>query len=62
MIRKSIEPGTEVFHLDHGFGKIVKYNNDETFCVEFENFEIPYLHRKELTEIENKPESFDPPV
>ena len=67
MIRKSIEPGTEIFHVIYGIGVFKKwstiYGNDIA-VVNFKLGEI-LIPRKELTEIESEPkkeQEFNPPV
>jgi hypothetical protein len=51
MIRRSIEPGTIVFHEVYGFGKFIKWISETEPEINFS--EGTYImHRKDLTEVE----------
>ena len=61
MIRKSIEPGTKVFHEVYGFGTFKewdKFDDSKQFAkVKFDEGHTPGLSvipRRKLTEIENE--------
>ncbi len=69
MLRKSIEPGTKVFHLDYGFGTFIKWYEkmNEVAIIKFEQFKDVNVSimRKYLTEIEpeeKQEHEFNPPV
>lgn len=59
MIRKSIEPETNVFNEIYGIGIFKKWTEYGDAIVEFNDL-ILTLTRKNLTEIEN--ETFNPPI
>ncbi len=62
MIRKNIEPGTEVFHEFHGIGKVIEPYGDKLIKIKFENTDEPtfsIIDRTKLIEID---ETFNPPV
>ncbi len=63
MIRKSIEPGTIVWHAEHGFGKFKSWSKlyKDIALVDYE-LGIYMRSRKELTEIEPEKQEFDPPI
>lgn len=57
MIRSSIKPGTTVWHIEFGIGKVLGMKagdpNTAIVCLEGGRFYVP---RKELTEIESEGE------
>lgn len=66
MIRKSIEHGTKVFHLDHGIGTFNKWSCrfDNCALVEFDdgNYVVERENLTEFVDEEKQKQEFDPPV